>query len=447
MLQPKLQPLAPVPRPLHTLKIVPFSNRGGTISFRVTGRVLKKPVRSNFPTREEAETYFHKRTEGLNNAAPKTAILTTLAERVVREVESELPKLPAGKSIRDAVDFYVAHYKPLVPLPWADAADRYKTHLRRERKTEQATADRRELEAIAFARYVAKEHALTVTEGVTKAMAKGWIYAPDLDDRSQRDRYDRLNQLLAWLISERHATFNPVPELPRPKVRQRVPAILTVEQIQTLLTEAWTDAEGPQMLPHFAITTLSGVRPDECRYLEPDDIHLDSAHPTIEVNRAKGGRSRRNVEICPALLAILKVCHEKRLSPGFFSKRKFDRVRKDAGLFDLWVKDISRHSYASYRYELDRDIDGLVKNMGNSAKVLFTNYIRAVTHEAAEVYDKLAPDWKAPRKVTLEGKRADLWEKLPRSVLSPVQRRIVAERAKRRESAKPATFSFCQTAT
>ena len=189
------------------------------------------------------------------------------------------------------------------------------------------------------------------------------------------------------------------------------------------------------MLPHFAITLFSGVRPNECLGLTAADIHLDSARPGIEVNRAKGGRGRRIVEISPTLVAILTRCAEKQLAPGFFSKRKFNRIRHEAGVYERWTKDISRHSYASYTYELDRDINSLAKNMGNSAKVLFTNYIRAVRHEQAEAYVQLAPKWKAPRRVSMEGKRTDLWEKLRPELLNATQRRLLAARKAREKEA------------
>jgi integrase len=422
---------SPVSRPLHTLKIVPFANRSKTISFRVTGFVLGERVRKNFPSRAEAEAYFDKRTAPLGAGLPKTAVLTTLPEPVVREVEVSLPKLPAGKSVADAIEFFRKHFKPLTPLTWPDATSRYQIHLIEERKTEQVTGEARAADAAAFGKFAA-EHRCERTDGITAALCKAWIYAKGLEARSQRDRYDRVNQFVAWLVREHHATFNPVPDLIRPKVRVDLPAIFAPDQAQALLAAAWTDPEGPQMLPHFAITLLSGVRPGECVRLTDADLKLDSARPVIEVNKAKGGRSRRVVSISPQLAEILKKCRELKLSPGFFSKRKFDRIRRAAGVHDIWEKDISRHSYASYTYEAEHDIEMLVADMGNSAKVLFTYYIRSVSRESATAYRSARVDWSAVRRRTMEGRRVDLWAKLPREVLSPEQRRAVALYNRRR---------------
>jgi integrase len=417
---------------LHSLKIVPFKNRSRSISYRLTGTVLGERVRINFPSRPEAVAEFDHRTRDLQSSA-MSAVLTSLPEERVREAEFAGKRLPSGTTLLQAADFFREHYRPLVPLSWAESIELFQAHLVAERKTLEATADDRAGELRQFSRFIEKRR-IDRTDRLRPEDAKAWIYAADLEARSQRDRYDRLNQFCDWLVREKHATINPVAELIRPKVRVDPPAIFTPEQIKALLDAAWTDPEGPEMLPHFAICTLCGVRPGECVQLRSGDIFLEGPHPVIEVNKAKGGRSRRNVEVSDQLAAILRRCKELRLAPGFFSVRKFNRIRRDAGLFELWEKDIERHTFASYHYELHRDIDALVKTMGNSAKVLFTSYIRAVPHADAVKTAAIAADWAAPRRQSLEGRRADLWAKMDPKLLTPLQRAAV-ERWRQRQHA------------
>ncbi len=192
----------------------------------------------------------------------------------------------------------------------------------------------------------------------------------------------------------------------------------------TLLQTALTDAEGPEMLPFFAIASLSGVRPDEVTDLGTktdgtksdgwDDIYLDEDHPVIEVNKAKGGRSRRNADVCDPLKRILSWCKAKKLAANFFSKRKFDRIRQNAGVRQLWENDILRPGYASYSYALSKDEKTLSANMGNSPRVLFEHYIRTVRRAEAVAYFGLALHWSAPRQRSMTGGRIDKWlVKLP----------------------------------
>jgi hypothetical protein len=75
------------------------------------------------------------------------------------------------------------------------------------------------------------------------------------------------------------------------------------------------------------------------------------------------------------LKTILQACKKRGLPPGFFSKKAFDRTRKSAGLGEDWDNDILRHTYASHCWASKRDLNYLVKNMGNSEDVLKQSYL------------------------------------------------------------------------
>jgi integrase len=414
-----------------SLKIIPFRNPSGSIVLRLTGTIGGERLKKNFPSRTEAEAELARRLQNSTTVRPLGSILTRMSESQARDAEFALQRLPAGATLALAVDFFASHFRPLVPLAWLEAINRFEQHLTSERKTKPETAAARAGELRPFARF-AGEQKIAQTDQLRPEHAKAWIYAASIEARTQRDRYDHLKQFCAWLVREKHAAINPVLELVRPKVRVDVPSIFTPIEAKALLDAAWTDPEGPQMLPHFAICLLSGVRPGECIQLQPSDLFLDGPHPIIEINKAKGGRSRRNVEIGPELLPILQRCCKLKLPPGFFSKRKFDRVRRAAGVFDRWEKDIERHTYASYCYQRARDLDGLAKNMGNSAKVLFTSYVRAVPHADALAFAQLSVDWQAMRRKTAEGHRVDLWAKQAAETLS--QEQLAAVKRWRREA-------------
>ncbi len=253
-----------------------------------------------------------------------------------------------------------------------------------------------------------RENKIARSDRITIEAAKAWIYEEHRSDRTHRDRFDLLNQFCAWLVKEKYAAQNPIAGLDRPVVKIDAPGVLTFAQTHTLLQCALTDPEGPDMLPFFALCCLSGARPDEVPRLTWDDIHLGKEHQLIEINKAKGGRRRRNAEICAPLFHILTWAKKKKLPPGFYSRRKFDRIRRDAGVFDVWEKDILRHTYASFHYVLHRNIKTLISNMGNSEDVLFQHYIRPVALAEAKMLFELSLDWKAGARPSNEGARIDV---------------------------------------
>lgn len=195
------------------------------------------------------------------------------------------------------------------------------------------------------------------------------------------------------------------------------------------------------MLPFFAVGVLSGVRPDEAPRLTWANFHLDEDHRIIEVNEAKGGRTRRQVAICEPLWRILTWCKEQELQPGFYSRRQFIRVRKLAGVFDLWEKDLLRHTYASHHYALHKDMKNLPSTMGNSERVLFQHYIRPVPIADARRLFGLILHYDEPAMAGGQALRIDFLIKRPLETMHPGQLRLLrtalaseAERLERRKA-------------
>jgi hypothetical protein len=96
-----------------TLKVIPFENRGGSFSFRVTGMIVGKRVQKNFATQAAAEGFL---TEvlGAANQEESYRVTTTLfrTDPLLREAEAAHAKLTAAApsaSLLKAVEFFLAH--------------------------------------------------------------------------------------------------------------------------------------------------------------------------------------------------------------------------------------------------------------------------------------------------------------------------------------------------
>lgn len=385
------------------LKVVPFTNPSGATVYRVTGTHHGERVRKNFPDETAAQIFLNKHI-ATHDSRPPAPIITSLAARQVREAEAATLRLPPNTTLLQAVDFFAEHHRPLVPMALLDdekktgAITAFTHWLDTQRKNELVTILQRE----SVLKHFATETRTARTDAISVARASAWIYAA-AGTRTQRDRFDLLNFFCEFLVRRKHLAANPVAELDRPVHKVRVPAVLTFDETWTLLQCALTDAEGPEMLPWFAVCALSGVRPDEAQRLTWANFYMEDEHRIIEVNAAKGGRSRRNVPISDPLWRILSWAKARELAPGSFSRRKFRRIRRRAGLESKWEKDLLRHTFASHRYVIDKDTTRLAGDMGNSERVLFQNYLRPVPLADGVRFQGLALHYSVPREKSAMG--------------------------------------------
>lgn len=421
-------------------EIVDFVNpRTKTVSLRVQGtHPTLGRIRKNFSgpnARTAAQAWVNQHTPQ-PAANPPRPVLTHAPEEAVRQLEAALLRLPPGTDLLQAVDFFAANNRPLRPLDIGPAIEAFCSWLTDHRKCEPVTVNTRRF----FLKDFAKAARVTRSDGIrvhpvgteAQAPAVGWIYSRDATTRTQRDRFDLLKWFCQFLVNKKHAAANPILELDRPVHKVQVPGVLTFDETWRLLQCALTDGEGPYMLPFFAICALSGVRPDEVPRLAADeipkgvegdfwaDVHLDEEHRLMEVNKAKGGRARRNVPIGDPLWRILTWCKERKLAPNYFSKRKFNRIRERAGVLDKWEKDILRHTYASHHYIVHKDVRHLEQAMGNSEQVLFQHYIRPVSRADGLRFEGLILHYAAPREAPHRGGRPfrPKWTQPPAAVVA-----------------------------
>ena len=187
------------------------------------------------------------------------------------------------------------------------------------------------------------------------------------------------------VIKENPAANLIPPELPAREIR-----VLTPEEAQRLVGACDSD-----LLPYVAIALFGGIRPKELQRIRWENIDLSEPQPQIAV-RGKSAKVKgrgRFVPISDNLLAILSPLAKKegKIYPGAWTgggKRswltKFKKTRVDAGLFDGWVEDAMRHTFASYFLAMTKDLNALIDVMGhttsNTAKA---HYLGAADLRAA----------------------------------------------------------------
>ncbi len=391
-----------------TLKVIPFENRGGSYSYRVSGTIIGKRVQKNFATQAAAEAFLSELV-GAANQEESYRVTTTLfpTDPLLREAESAYAKLTGAApsaSLLKAVEFYLAHNcTELVAMGAVDAVDDFAKE-RASRGNRQETIDVGTTVLKAFVRKAAMKTTAEMTLEKFREFAQDTAVAV----RTRRDRRDLLCNWCEFLVARHAMIENLAVKLPRLEVEYAEPVILRLEQAKKLLeiAAAYPGHKGlpaGSMLPYFSICLLSGIRPDEATRLKPDWSDFTFEKGIITGFRPKTTRAR-TVVMLPSLQKILEHCKSKGLRPGFFSKSVFDRTRKQAGVFDSWPNDVLRHTYASHHYSVHGDIRFLEKNMGNSEEVLHRSYInqRVLADEGKALLEFV------PEKLSVAGARSDL---------------------------------------
>ena len=294
----------------------------------------------------------------------------------------------------EVLNFFRENYKDLQPIAWIDAVELFEYHRISIRSVRPRTATEDSATLMRLAK-ASDNVDLHTTDLDTLRVA---LYDPKYSNRTQREYRDRLHSFFDWAFKENYYPTNPIKNWERPKVKKTEVIILNHKQVQKLLDNAG------DMLGYFALCLFSGVRPDEAKRLEWDDVDLANYCVWVKWGRAKTRAGR--VRISENLRAILGYCKNKSPRPGHFNRRKFNYARGVAGILDkkIWVNDVCRHTYASNEHERMlaegiREVDAkaqLMEDMRTGWEMLKDNYLTQIMRDDPKEYPYLVPECLKP---------------------------------------------------
>ncbi len=174
--------------------------------------------------------------------------------------------------------------------------------------------------------------------------------------------------------------------IPAPKSENRLPVILSPEEVLRLLQAA------PSFPHHVIFSTMygTGVRVSEAVHLRGTDI--DSQRMTIRIEQGKG-RKDRYVQLSPKLLELLrsywrKVRPGEWLFPGQVPTQPLGReavadavahARERAGLKKRTSPHSLRHAYAVHLLEAGTDLRKIQLLLGHRSLSTTARYLRLAT--------------------------------------------------------------------
>lgn len=286
-----------------------------------------------------------------------------------------------GKTVHDAITFYLAHLRQQEKSVHVSAAISELIKLKRAaRKSERYLNDLR-LRLGRFAQNYADKSVASITSKELDEWLTGLPVAPGTRNTFRRD----LGTLFSFCAKRGYRSDNPVKSTERAEDIDKPPGILTPVQCSALL-----NACGEDIIPYVAISLFAGLRAAEVETLSGAEVDLAGGH--IEVTAAKSKtKKRRLVPISDNLANWLRplALDDGPIAPNGLRKR-FDAVKEKAGLKD-WPQNAMRHSYASYRLADCQDAARVSLEMGNSPQMIFAHYRELVKPKDAALFWKIEP--------------------------------------------------------
>ena len=349
---------------------------------------IRRRYRPEFETRQEAADEIH------------TIVKRRFEEGVASERLTDNDRIDAIK----AKEILAPHQATL-----EQAARHYAKHLEVTRRSIQLNAlcdeffalKRREIELKADGHWTpddlrdTKSRCLKFAEKfgsswaaeITSDDIHNWLEDQKLETSAQNRKNHRkaLSKLFSYAKTKKYCPTNPVRDVPGVKVPKKRPAILSPEQIQTLL-----DGAPIELIPYIAIGAFAGLRPTEaqrCRWqdirpdgqidVREDDQHDPVRHADVSVNLAKW-------------LSLAK-CSSGSVAPADADRKTANLARELKVIEGNWPQDLLRHSFGTAHACLYQDLPQTAFLMGNSVPTIKAKYLKAIPQKTALEWWKISP--------------------------------------------------------
>ena len=350
------------------------------LKFVVRSKISGHWERKFFATRGEAQTYVSLKEAELRNQGREGVIFSSALRVVAQRGHEQL--LPYGKTLQDAVDFFVKHLEATarsVPVPTAI------TELIENRRLSGASARYCNDLRLRLGRFGRDVPGRNLAE-INTAEIDDWLTRLGVGPVTRNTFRRDLRTLFSFGVSRRYCSDNPVIQSRKVREIDGDIRVLTIQQVKQLLASAV-----PEMIPFWAIGLFSGLRRAEIERLDWAQIDLKDRNIEVKARHSKTA-ARRLVSIQPNLAAWLKP-HRRpagSVCPQHLRKH-LEEDRDRAGLLEDWPQNASRHSFGSYHLAHFKDAPALALQMGNSPNVIFKHYRQLVKPKVAADYWRIAP--------------------------------------------------------
>jgi integrase len=297
---------------------------------------------------------------------------------------------PYGKTLADAVSFYVQHLAAMAKhdaTPLSAVVKRFLDEKERENLSTVHLADLKNRIARFEITFGDKPIA-----NITRNDIAAWLNELPLAPQSKINFRRVLGNVFSYAVRAGNIAVNPVTATTPPKTRRKRVVILTPDEVRQLLHASPADT-----LPAFVLMTFCGVRNREMFRL--DWSALDWEDGTLEITAEEGKREghARHVTIPANALEWLRPLAKKRGQIADFRDfdeytRRLQAARAVAG-WDVgeWPENALRKTFIACHYETHGSIDETAKQAGTSVAMVHTHYRKLIKKKEADKLWEILP--------------------------------------------------------
>jgi integrase len=308
---------------------------------------------------------------------------------IAMALEGATALAPHGKTLRDAVSFYLSHLARLSEsVPVCDFVGRVRSEFERRREAGESSV-RHHTSMLETLKKLEERFADRQLATLTASEITTWLATLKLAIKTRNRHLGYLRNAFGLAVTKfKVLNANPLEKVDffhDPARNGRKIEILTPEEMGKFLS-----ALDPDWLPFFAICAFTGIRSDEVARLEWSEVKLDRLLIDLPFHKSKNGK--RKLEEIPAnLFAILSplVRTEGPIKPSKKLSYAMTNARIAAGI-DPWRQNCIRHSFCSYAVAM-KGLDWTAMQADHSTRMLREHYLEVVTKEDSERYWAIRP--------------------------------------------------------
>jgi site-specific recombinase XerD len=384
------------------MTIHPITNHGKT-KYRLRYKFLGAVRNKFFGTREAAEDWWAKESCRMIDEGPSISVLSDADRAEVIGLWLRMKELGVtpGEVLKTALEMRKS--APLVPDVVAECIESKRLKRRRPRYLKQLAH---------VLGHFASTFPTTQIDRISPTEIEQWIHLGDYADASRKSRFQDIRTLFAFAVKRAYCQKNPFDHIDPISLDAKTPGILRVKAAAKLMRVAFN--RDRRLCRYLAMCLFAGIRPEEAAKLEPKHLVLDKRmiHIPAEISKT---RKSRNVMLEDNALEWIQIDGDmaevravkrgpvkhraSKLRGPLNLDQRFDKIRKQAGLFKNWPHDAMRHSAATYLYALRDDAAYVAKQLGNSVQIMLTNYNptkgpegKVLTKELAEQFFDIRPE-------------------------------------------------------
>ena len=369
------------PRRRRKVKVRKYRNPARpNLKFAVGYRENGKRAQKFFETKEAAESFAAFKNAEIKTHGIEAAEFPTWLRIMASEAHEQLQ--PFNKTIRDAVQHYVAHLKA---SERSCSAEQLVEELLKAKEAD-GVGERHLSDLESRLSYFATKFDGKLVGTITTREIEAFLRELPVSAMTRNHYRAVLVQAFNFAVTNGYATENPAKDAAKAKVIGEPPGILTVNEASALLVNA-----PKKILAYIAIGLFAGLRRAEIERLDWSKIDFESGLIEVTAQISKTAQ-RRFVTMQPNLREWLLPLRQLKgdVTPPE-NWELFERARIQAGIID-WPQNALRHSFASYHLARFKNAASTALELGHhDSRVTFAHYRELVRPKEAARYWKLRP--------------------------------------------------------